>query len=167
MQHAQYRVDVKMLIDATGSMGGLIRKVQNAALKFHPDLMAALDAKGKVIDELRVGVTAFRDLNYDGKDSMIDSGFFGLPAQQDAFAASSRGSSRPAAVTSRRAASRRSISRSPRTGRRRGRSAATSSSSGPTPRHTRSASTAVIRTAVSASRNRSTSSPIDGMRTGA
>jgi len=85
MQHAQYRVDVKMLIDATGSMGGLIRKVQNAALKFHPDLMAALDAKGKVIDELRVGVTAFRDLNYDGNDSMNDSGFFGLPAQQDAF----------------------------------------------------------------------------------
>ncbi len=85
MQHAQYRVDVKMLIDATGSMGGMISKVQSAALKFHPDLMAALDAKGKVIDELRVGVTAFRDLNYDGKDSMIDSGFFGLPAQQDAF----------------------------------------------------------------------------------
>jgi hypothetical protein len=86
MQHAQYRVDVKMLIDATGSMGGLIRKVQNAALRFHPDLMAALDAKGKVIDELRVGVTAFRDLNYDGKESLIDSGFFALPAQQDAFA---------------------------------------------------------------------------------
>lgn len=86
MQHAQYRVDVKLLIDATGSMGGLIRKVQNAALKFHSDLMAALDAKGKVIDELRVGVTAFRDLNYDGKDSIIDSSFFSLPAQQEAFA---------------------------------------------------------------------------------
>lgn len=87
MQHMKYTVDCEFVIDITGSMGGLIETVQDAALKFHPDMTKALAAKGKVVEQLRVGVTGFRDLNCDGKDAFERSGFFRLPEQQDAFAA--------------------------------------------------------------------------------
>ena len=86
MQTVKYAVDVSMVADANGSMAGLIGKVQAAALKFHPDLAKALEAKGKVIDELRVSFLAYRDLNFDGVHAMVQSPFYRMPAEAKSFA---------------------------------------------------------------------------------
>ena len=75
-----YNVDLVFCIDATGSMTPLIDMVKQNALKFHPDLTAAMAAKDKKINELRIRIIAFRDYIADGNNAMLITNFFSLPA---------------------------------------------------------------------------------------
>ncbi|WNI16114.1 vWA domain-containing protein [Actinacidiphila sp. ITFR-21] len=86
MQGFTYEVDIALVIDVTGSMHGILDEVKSNALRFHEDLTAAMRAKDKQIDSLRVRVVAFRDYYADGDQSMETSDFFELPAQQPAYA---------------------------------------------------------------------------------
>jgi len=90
-QGLTYSVDLALCIDATGSMGSLIERVKEGAINFERDFRAALEAKGKNVDALRVRVIVFRDLFVDCADSLVESSFYALPEQSDEFAAFVRG----------------------------------------------------------------------------
>lgn len=78
-----YNVDLVFCIDATGSMASLIDTVKNNALNFYGDLIRTMQAKNKVIQQVRVRVITFRDYLEDGEDAMRTSDFFILPDQAE------------------------------------------------------------------------------------
>ena len=80
-----YTVDIVLCIDATGSMSSIINSVKAGALRFYDDLTANMQSKDTVIDVMRVRVIAFRDYYDDPNGAMIESPFFTLPQEQDAF----------------------------------------------------------------------------------
>jgi hypothetical protein len=82
----RYAVDIVLVIDATGSMSPVIETVKRAALGFDADLRAAMDAKERPVDTLRVRVVVFRDFAADHQQAFEESPFFSLPAERDAFA---------------------------------------------------------------------------------
>ncbi len=80
-----YAVDIVFCIDVTGSMTPILDAVKANALRFYEDVQTNLTAKGKIVDELRVRVVAFRDLIADGEAALAESPFFLLPAEQAGF----------------------------------------------------------------------------------
>ncbi|MBI3174518.1 MAG: VWA domain-containing protein [Chloroflexi bacterium] len=86
-QGLKYTVDIVLCIDSTGSMGSIIGRVKSSALKFYEDVSEKMAEKDKVIDSLRLKVISFRDYFVDGKDAMIESEFFLLPKDKEAFTA--------------------------------------------------------------------------------
>lgn len=86
VSHAlNYAVDIVFCIDVTGSMTPILDAVKANALRFYDDVQTNLTAKGKIVDELRVRVVAFRDLVADGEAALEESTFFLLPGEQAAF----------------------------------------------------------------------------------
>lgn len=81
-----YPVDLVLCIDGTASMTPIIDKVRSRASAFHADLAKEMDAKGKMIDDLRVRVVVFRDFAVDGDGSLECSEFLRLPDQASSFA---------------------------------------------------------------------------------
>jgi hypothetical protein len=84
LQGISYSVDMVFCIDATGSMSPVIDMVKTNALKFYDDLSKNMEEKSKTIDVLRVKVIVFRDY-YEDKEPMVQSPFFTLPAEKEAF----------------------------------------------------------------------------------
>ncbi len=82
-----YSVDLVLCIDATSSMGPVIKMVKQNALNFYRDLMGVMAEKNKTCANLRVRVIAFRDYKYDREDAMLVTDFFELPAQAGEFEA--------------------------------------------------------------------------------
>lgn len=81
-----YSVDIALLIDATGSMSGIIDKAKKSARSFCNQFMDAMEANGKHADKLRMKVIVFRDYAYDAEeDAMNETPFFTLPDQEDAL----------------------------------------------------------------------------------
>ena len=76
-----YKVDIVMCIDITGSMQGCIDIVKSRALQFWPDLQEALKAKSKNVSDVRVKVIGFRDFEADGNQALEISRYFNLSAQ--------------------------------------------------------------------------------------
>lgn len=76
-----YKVDIVMCIDITGSMQDCIDTVKKRALQFWPDLKEALDAAKKHVSDVRVKVIGFRDFDADGKNALLESRFFSLSDQ--------------------------------------------------------------------------------------
>jgi hypothetical protein len=66
-------------------MHAIIDAAKDGALRFYDDLKAAMSAKHKVIDRLRVRVIVFRDYFFDGQAGMSTSRFFDLPDEKEAF----------------------------------------------------------------------------------
>lgn len=87
----KYTVDIALVMDATGSMHGIIDQVKANALTFYQDLQAEMLAKDKEIDELRVRVIAYRDFWYDGDNSLLTSDFFSMPDDAEEFASFVKG----------------------------------------------------------------------------
>lgn len=81
----KYNVDIAMVIDATGSMRPLLDTVKKSALNFYSDLTKAMEKEDKYIDVLRVRIIAFRDYLADGKEAMLATDFFTLPAEAKEF----------------------------------------------------------------------------------
>lgn len=82
----KYNVDIVFCIDATMSMYKILNKVKSDVLNFYNDLVSAMEAKGKHVDNLRARVVAFRDYVYDKEDAMMVTNFFALPQQSEQFA---------------------------------------------------------------------------------
>ena len=80
-----YNVDMVFCIDATGSMRHVLDFVKQNALNLYRDVVAEMEKKHKVINQLRVRVIAFRDYVADGEDAMLSSDFFELPEQAQMF----------------------------------------------------------------------------------
>ena len=60
-----YNIDIIMCIDATGSMDPILDEVKKTALSFEGIFREAMESKGKMVDQLRVKVIAFRDYIID------------------------------------------------------------------------------------------------------
>lgn len=84
-QGLNYNVDLVFCIDITGSMTGILETVKRNALKFYPDLKAALDEKEKNVDSLRIRVIGFRDFEADKEEAIEEHGFVSIPAGNTAF----------------------------------------------------------------------------------
>lgn len=78
-------IDVVFCIDGTGSMAPCIESVKNNARRFYLDFAAAMTDFGSEIDSMRVKVIVFRDYHDDGDESMVQSSFFELPADNAEF----------------------------------------------------------------------------------
>ncbi len=76
-----YGVDVVFCIDATESMYPFLGVVKENALHFYQDFMRVMEQKKKKVEKLRVRVVAFRDYLADGREAMLVTNFFDLPAQ--------------------------------------------------------------------------------------
>lgn len=76
-----YKVDIVMCIDITGSMQDCIDTVKSRALQFWPDLQEALKAASKNVSDVRVKVIGFRDFEADGSDALEISRYFSLSDQ--------------------------------------------------------------------------------------
>ena len=86
-----YDIDIVMCIDATGSMGPFIDQIKANAITFHKDFVSIQKEKGRLINEVRVRVIAFRDYLADGENAMLMSDFFKLPEQIAQFEALVKG----------------------------------------------------------------------------
>lgn len=84
-QGLKYNVDIVLCIDVTGSMHGILDTVKSRALKFYPDLVAALEEKDKNIENLRIKVIAFRDFYADGADALSQSEFIDMESDAEKF----------------------------------------------------------------------------------
>ena len=76
-----YKVDIVMCIDITGSMQDCIDTVKSRALQFWPDLQEALKAASKNVSDVRVKVIGFRDFEADGSSALEESRYFNLSDQ--------------------------------------------------------------------------------------
>ena len=76
-----YKVDIVMCIDITGSMQDCIDTVKNRAIQFWPDLQKALKDASKNVSDVRVKVIGFRDFEADGARSLEESRYFNLSDQ--------------------------------------------------------------------------------------
>ena len=76
-----YKVDIVMCIDITGSMQDCIDTVKKRALQFWPDLQNALKAASKNVSDVRVKIIGFRDFEADGAASLEESRYFNLSDQ--------------------------------------------------------------------------------------
>jgi len=86
-QGVTYTVDIVLVIDATGSMSGIIERVKERALNFYSDLDKMMKEKSKFVDQLRVRVIAFRDFYHDPPElALVASQFFVMPDQETDFA---------------------------------------------------------------------------------
>lgn len=80
-----YNVDMVFCIDATESMGGMIETVKTNALHFYNDVVDEMKKKGKIINQLRIRIVAFRDYLADGDSAMLVTDFFDLPRDSSVF----------------------------------------------------------------------------------
>lgn len=82
-QSPPYHIDVVVLIDATGSMIGIIDKAKKAALRIEPMIREDMVKHGKSLETLRIKVISFRDYAYDAEENaMKESPFYQLPDQE-------------------------------------------------------------------------------------
>lgn len=82
-----YNMDMVLCFDLTGSMTPYLNTVKAHAQRLVELLHERMEDAGKSIDRLRVRVIGFRDYKYDGKESMVESPFYELPQDADAFQA--------------------------------------------------------------------------------
>lgn len=78
-------IDVVFCIDGTGSMSPCIENIKSNAMRLHYEFATAITEMGSDIDMLRVKVITFRDYKSDGTESMVESPFFELPADNADF----------------------------------------------------------------------------------
>lgn len=77
--------DISLCIDVTGSMHPVLERVKASALSLHEDIVAKLAEKDRVVNELRIQVVAYRDVDYNDCPAFEVSGWFNLPDQVSEF----------------------------------------------------------------------------------
>lgn len=78
-------VDVVMCIDATGSMSSIINTVKANAISFYDSFMNKCEANGIELSGLNTEVVAFRDINADGDQALVESPKYILPDDRTYF----------------------------------------------------------------------------------
>ncbi|MFC0115517.1 vWA domain-containing protein [Kibdelosporangium aridum] len=81
----KYAVDIVMCLDVTGSMDQTLTNVKNSALSFPNRLAQEMASKRRSISSLRLKVIAFRDFGHCAHDAIMESPFFGVPDDLNAF----------------------------------------------------------------------------------
>ncbi len=78
-------VDICFAIDCTGSMQASINNVRAMALNMHKQLEKALEEKNRPLENLRIKVLAFRDIDVDGEYAFEETRFFSIPSEYEEF----------------------------------------------------------------------------------
>ena len=87
-QGLTYAVDLVICIDATGSMGPVIKEVKESASGFYQKISEEMESLGKKVDQLRTKIIVFRDYYFDPADAaMVESPFFDMKTQEAEYAA--------------------------------------------------------------------------------
>lgn len=81
------KVDITLCIDGTGSMRSCINSVKDNACRFYRELKREMNDMRSEFDILRIKVIVFRDFKCDGRNAMVESRFFELPADDNEFSA--------------------------------------------------------------------------------
>ena len=79
-------VDIVFCIDATAGMYPIHEEIKRNAFLFHGQLRETLIEKHRTVNQIRLKVIFFRDVYVDS-DAFIESKFFVLPDEEDAYAA--------------------------------------------------------------------------------
>ena len=79
-----YNIDVCLCIDKTYSMSPIIDTVKANALNLYDDVVSALEAKGKHVNQFRIKVIWFGDYIAD-KEPMLISKFLSMPKEETTF----------------------------------------------------------------------------------
>ncbi len=80
----EYYADFVICIDATASMAPILNAVKANVLSLLDRFIETLNEWDHKVEQLRVKLIAFRDYAYD-EEPMVESAFFMLPEQEDAF----------------------------------------------------------------------------------
>ena len=83
-QFGEYNIDICLCIDKTGSMRPIIDTVKNNALNLYQDIRNSLEAKGKMVNRLRIRVIWFGDYKADSQPMLLSS-FLTLPDETVQF----------------------------------------------------------------------------------
>ena len=72
----QYKIDIVLVIDATGSMGPFMGQVKEGILAVPGEIKEALEKENKHVEQMRIKVIDFGDYGYDGSDAIHQTEFF-------------------------------------------------------------------------------------------
>ncbi|MCR4614043.1 MAG: hypothetical protein K5778_08570 [Bacteroidaceae bacterium] len=78
-------VDVVLVMDVTGSMSGMINMVKDNALAFYDLFNDKCTTANITLTGLTTKVIAYQDINVDGKEAMMISPTYNMPAEKEAF----------------------------------------------------------------------------------
>lgn len=85
-----YKVDIALVIDATGSMGPIIEELKENPFIFSERLTEIMDGYYKPLDKLRMRIIDFADFLSEGKEAIHASRFYDIPAEKEQFASRMR-----------------------------------------------------------------------------
>lgn len=78
-----YKIDITLVIDATGSMSPFMNEVKEGILSVPGEIRDALEAENKHVEQMRIKVIDFGDFGYDGSDAIRQKGFFDAETEGD------------------------------------------------------------------------------------
>ena len=85
LQGFGYKLDIVFVIDATGSMGPIMKEVKERALSLGDEIKTAMKGAGKMVDALRLRVVDFADYAYEGDEALRQTDFFVMDAERQKF----------------------------------------------------------------------------------
>ena len=81
-----YKIDIALVIDATGSMGPFMDKVKADIIKVPAEIKDALEKENKMVESMRIKVIDFADYGFDGSDAIRQTRFFDTETETDQLA---------------------------------------------------------------------------------
>ena len=80
-----YKVDIALVIDATGSMSPVIEWLQKNAISFGEQIKKRMEKEDKPVSQLRMRLIDFADFETEQYDAIHESDFYTIPAEQAEF----------------------------------------------------------------------------------
>lgn len=78
-----YKIDIALVIDATGSMGPFMDKVKADIIKVPAEIKDALEKENKMVESMRIKVIDFADYGFDGSDAIHQTEFYDAETEGD------------------------------------------------------------------------------------
>ncbi len=78
-----YKIDITLVIDATGSMSPFMGQVKEGILSVPGEIRDALEKENKHVEQMRIKVIDFGDFGYDGSDAIRQSAFYDAETEGD------------------------------------------------------------------------------------
>ena len=76
-----YKIDIALVIDATGSMGPFMDKVKADIVKIPAIIRNGFEQVGKIVESMRIRVIDFGDYGFDGSDAIHQTEFFDVETE--------------------------------------------------------------------------------------
>lgn len=76
-----YKIDIALVIDATGSMGPFMDKIKADIVKIPAIIRNGFEQVGKIVESMRIRVIDFGDYGFDGSDAIHQTEFFDVETE--------------------------------------------------------------------------------------